>query len=33
LVSVALSFVTPQYATLAYLLNLVPPLRQRFRGK
>jgi hypothetical protein len=29
LLSVALSFAIPSYATLAYLLNLAPPLVRR----
>jgi hypothetical protein len=31
--SVALSFITPQYATLAYLLNVAPQLRRRLTRK
>lgn len=33
LASVALSFVVPQYATLAYLLNLARPLKRRIAGR
>jgi uncharacterized membrane protein len=33
LVSVGLSFWTPEYATLAYLLNLAPPLRRHIAGR